>query len=113
GLAAFAFDAHFAGAGENLAGNEERQNAGDDPITRNIAAHQVVGVATVAVARIIGVVLVYADLVAGRCFLISATCPLREDTLARFILGDDLLKSGALGRRILRVGVIVVESSAV
>src|SRR4030095_14191404 len=65
-LAALALNPHFPRAGENLASDKKRQDAGDDPIPRDIAGHQVIVMATVAVASKIGVVLVKADLVAGR-----------------------------------------------
>src|SRR5215207_5021551 len=65
-LAALTFNSHFPRAGENLASDKKRQDARDDPIPWDIAGHQVIVMATVAVAGKIGVVLVKTDLVAGR-----------------------------------------------
>src|SRR5436309_14369126 len=64
-LAAFAFNPHFARAGENLASDKKRQDAGNDAIPRDIANHQVIVMATVAVTGKIGVVLIETDLVTG------------------------------------------------
>src|SRR5205814_6175235 len=112
-LAALALNPHFPRAGENLPSDEKRQDAGDNPIPRDIAGHQVIVMATIAVAGKIGVVLVKADLVAVRQFFISAACALCKDALTGLILGTDLLERCALWRRIFRVRVFVVEPRAV
>jgi hypothetical protein len=65
------------------------------------------------VAGEVGIVLVKPDFVAGRQLLISASRALGEDTLARFVLCNDLVKSCALRRGIFRVRVIVVKAGAV
>src|SRR6185369_10438098 len=76
--AAFAFNPHFPGAAKDLASDQKRQNTGNDPIPRNVAGHQVIVMATVAVPGKISVVLIKADLVPGRQFLISAACTFRK-----------------------------------
>src|SRR5437870_7813251 len=112
-LTALRFDAHLPGAGENLAGDEKRQNARNDSVPCDIAAHQAIVVTTVTVPGKVGIVLVKPNFVAGRQVLISAPRALREDTLARLVLCNDLVKSCALRRGIFRVRVIVVKPGAV
>src|SRR5438270_5437498 len=65
---ALAFDAHLSGAGENLAGDQERQNGADDAVPRHIAPHEIVVVATVTVPEEVGVVLVKANFLPARQF---------------------------------------------
>src|SRR4029453_15522932 len=55
-LAALALNPHFPRAGKNLTSDKKRQDAGDDPIPRDIAGHQVIVGATGAWAGKIGVV---------------------------------------------------------
>ena len=108
------FPAHLAGARIYLARDEERDHARDDAIPRHIAAHEIIVVATVGVADEVGIVLVEADLTAGvRELLVPAPGALFQDALAGLVLGDQLAEGGALRRRVLRVGVIVVEAGAV
>src|SRR5262245_15136947 len=64
-LAAFAFNPHLSCAGKNLASNKERQDTGNNPVPWDIASHQVIVMATVAVAGEISVVLVKPDLMVG------------------------------------------------
>src|SRR5262249_59000021 len=61
---AFAFHAHFAGAGENLAGNQKRHDRADDSVPRTFPPRQVLILATVAVPEKVGVVFVKANLLA-------------------------------------------------
>src|SRR6266404_9470758 len=81
---ALGFDAHFAGAGKNLPCNQKWKNAGDNSIPWNVAAHQIIVVATVAVTEEVGVVLVKANFLAGFEFLVPPTRAFREDAFARF-----------------------------
>ena len=60
---ALRFDTHLAGASEDLARDEKRQNARDDPVPCDLATYQVIVVTAVTVADKIGVVLVKTDFV--------------------------------------------------
>ena len=110
---AFSLHAHFAGASENLTGNQERQNRADDPVPRHIALHQIIVVAAVAVSEEIGVVFVEADFLTLRQLQIPPPRAFSENPLARFVLGHNLVERRALRRRIFRMGVIVVEARSI
>ena len=85
------FHAHLAGAGVNLPGDEKRDDAGDDAIPRDVAAHEVIVMAAVGVADEIGVVLVEANFAAGIGQLfVAAPGALLDDALAGFVLRDQL-----------------------
>ena len=62
---AFCFHSHFAGAGEDLAGDKERQHACHNAIPWQFARDQIVIVAAVTVTHEIGVVFVKPHLLLG------------------------------------------------
>src|SRR4030095_8891636 len=69
---AFRFDTHFSSACEDWAGDEERQNTGDDTIPCDVAAHQVIIVAAVTVPDKVGIVLVKPNFITGRQLMMSS-----------------------------------------
>ncbi len=110
---ALRFDAHFSGSGKNLARDQKRQDAGNEPVPRHIPAHQVVVVTTVAVPDKVGVVFVKANLAPGRKFRVSTPRALGEDAFAGLVLRDNLSERGAFRSGIFRVRVVVVKTRAV
>jgi hypothetical protein len=106
-----AFPADLARAGVELARDEERRHGVHEAFPRDDAGDEVVVVAAVAVAAEIGVVLVELDR-AGAAARDLARAFL-EQALARLVLRDDVHQRGALGRGVLGVGVVVVETRAV
>ncbi len=73
------------------------QNARDEPVPRDIAPHQIIVVAPVAVPDEIGVVLVQPHLLVRRQFQISPARALRQNPLAGFFVRDQLPQGRALG----------------
>ena len=110
---ALRFDAHLSCAGEDLACDEKRQNAGDDAVPCDPAAHQVIIVTAVTVPDKVAVVLVKTDFVAGRQFLVSTPRAFGQDALAGLVLCHDLPERRAFRSRIFRMRVVVVESGAI
>ena len=114
-LAAVLADADPAGAGDDLAGDEERREVPDDVAERGRARHQVVLVRAVRGALVVGVVLVEVDERAGRAGrrVGRAAGGLEHDPLPRLVPEHGVARVGALGRGVLRVGVVDVEPGAV
>src|ERR1700691_1367463 len=97
---------------DHLPGHEERGEVPHDVGKRRRAAHQVVLVAAVRCALIVGVVLVQLNRgTAGH--LPGPGRGLRHDPLARFIPDDGVERVRALGRRVLGVGMVYVQPGAV
>ncbi len=111
---AFGLHPHLARARENLPRDQEGQHVADHPFPRHVAVHQVIVVATVAVADEIRVVLVKPDLAAiGRELLVASPGALGHDPFARLVLRDQLAQGRAFRRRIFGVRVVVVVPRAV
>ena len=110
---AFPFDPELARAGENLPCDQKWQNARDELVPRDIAPHQVIVVAPIAMPGEVGVVLVQAHLVVWREFQISPARALSQNPLAGFLMADQLPQGRAFGGRVFRVGVIVIKPRAI
>ena len=91
---------HLAGAADELAGDQERQQHIGDPGELARAHDQVVLVAAVGVARRVGVVLeqvdVAADALVGQS-LLGVDQQVFQHPLARTVMGDQLNQAVALG----------------
>ena len=108
---------HLAGPAPDLAGDEERDQHVCHPGELALARHEVVLVATVGVARAVGVVLEQVD-VARDALLVQAELGGRQqvlqDALPRLVVGHHLADVVAFGRRVLGVRAHVeVEARAV
>ena len=113
-LRILAFDAHLARAGVNLARDQKRHDPGDNAVPRHLPAHQKIVMAAVRVADKVGVVLVKPHFLAGLGELfISPTRAFFKDALARLVLSHELPQRGALGRRVLRVRVVVIKARSI
>ena len=112
GLVARRADAHPAGAGDHLAGHQIRRQARDHRRERRLAAHQIVLVRAVRGALAVHVVLVQLQLRRPWHAGDVARGGLHHP-LARLVPDDRVQRVGALGRRILRVGVVDVQPGAV
>src|SRR5207237_8494762 len=82
---------HLAGAGKNLSRNQKRQSSGDDAIPWDIAPHQVIVVATVAVTEKVGVVFVEPDLLTACQVSIPASGAFGQNPFARFLLSHNFM----------------------
>jgi len=98
---------HLAGADDDLAANQERDEHVGQSGELALPAHQVVLVAAVGVAGAVGVVLEQVD-VAGDALLAQPPLGVHgqtlEDPLAGLVVGDQVDRAVALGAGVLRVG---------
>ncbi len=97
---------HLAGAGVDLAGDEERDQHLGVVAEVVVAAGQVVLVAAVGVAGRVGVVLEQVDRAADRLLgeaLLGRLDQLLEDALPRLVVHDQLVQRVAFGRGVLGV----------
>ena len=106
-------EAHLAGAGEHLPGDEERRQIPDDVGERGGAIHQVVLVGAVGVALAVGVVLVDRERRGRRHLLRHHLERALEDPLPRLVVDHERARRQALGRGVLGMGVIDVVASSV
>jgi len=88
---ALRFNPHLAGAGKNLSRNQKRQSSGDDVVPWDIAPHQVIVVATVAMTEKVGVIFIKPDPFAIRQVRIPASGAFGQNPFARFLLGYNLM----------------------
>ncbi len=104
-------DADPAGAAHDLAADEERREVPDDVGERRRPLHQVVLVGAVGRALVVGVVLVQHE----RVLPGDVDCSRRRDDDCSPALSHthDVARVGALGCRVLRVGVVDVQPGAV
>ena len=110
--AAVLADADPAGAGDDLAGDEERREVAHDVGERRLAPHQVVLVGAVGGALVVGVVLVQVDRRGARHHRgpAAASAMIRSPALSQRAASRGLVH---LGRGVLRVRVVDVEPGAV
>ena len=101
----------LARAREYLPRDEEGLRARRQPFPRQRAGQQVILMAAVAVAAVVGVVLVEPHRRAAR--LGEPLGAGHHHALARAVVRDQLGERGALGCAVFRVGVVVVEARAV
>src|SRR5262249_4279543 len=97
---------HFAGAREDLPGDEEWDERFSQALERHVARDQVVLVAAVGIAGRVGVVLEEQDVAGDPVFaqsLLRLVQEVLDDTLARLVVNDQLGYIVALGGRVLRV----------
>src|SRR6266536_2052461 len=108
---------HLAGAAEDLAADDERDQHVRQALELAVARHQVVLVAAVGVAGRVGVVLEQEDLAGDALFVqagLGGGQQALEDALAGLVVGDQLEHRVALGRGVLGVGADVqVQPGAV
>ena len=109
----FPLDPHCACAGEDLACDKKWNDITDDSIPGDIPAHEIVVMASVTMPNEVGIVLIKADLSLRQQLFVSPTRTLTKDALPSFLLRHNLPQRGALGRRVLRMGVVVVKTCAV
>ena len=105
-------DSDPAGAGDHLAGHQKRRQPGDDRRERRLPAHQIVLVRPVGRALAVDVVLVQLQFGRPRH---AGDVPRGglHHPLAGLVPDHRVQRVGALGRRVLRVGVVDVEPRAV
>src|SRR5581483_6419386 len=97
---------HFACATDQLAGNEERQQHVGNAGKFTGADDQIILVATVGIARRVGVVLEQVDVAAYALVgeaLLGVDQQVFQDAFAGTVVGDQLDQAVALGGRVLRV----------
>ena len=112
GLVARGPEPDAPGAGDDLAGHEERRQPGDDRRERRLAGAQVVLVRAVGGALAVDVVLVELDAPGARDGG-GALGGVLHDPLARLVPDDGPARGGHLGGGELRVRVVDVEARAV
>jgi hypothetical protein len=105
--------AEEAGAGEDLAGHEERHDVVRDLRERHGPVHEVVLVGAVGGALAVGVVLVDDHAAAAGHDLGGPRDRRLEDPFPRLVVDNELARAGAFGRRVLGMRVIDVVASAV
>lgn len=105
-------DADAAGAADDLAGDEEGGEVADDVGERRLALHEVVLMAAVGGALVVGVVLVELDGV-GAGDHGGALGGVGHDAFSGFVPDDGVAGVGALGCGVFGVGVVDVEAGAV
>ncbi len=88
---ALRFNPHLAGAGKNLSRNQKRQSSGDDAVPWDIAPHQVIIVATVAMTEKVGVIFIKPDPFAVRQVRIPASGAFGQNPFARFLLSHNFM----------------------
>ena len=88
---ALRFNPHLAGASKNLSRDQKREGARDDAVPWDVAPHQVIIVATVAMTEKVGVIFIKPDPFAVRQVRIPASGAFGQNPFARFLLGHNLM----------------------
>src|SRR5262249_31408198 len=109
--AIFLFPAEFAGATNNLACHQERDQRLAQSLPLQTAGQQIVVMATVAMAAKISVVLVKPDGVVRA--LIQIPGAVHQELVSGVVLLQMFQERTAFGRAIFRVGMVVVKTGAV
>ncbi len=107
-LGSGALHPHLSGTCENLSGDQEGQQHGEERIERGFATDEVRLVGAVRRSVVVGVVLVEGNVLSGGLGVVARDGV--QDALSRTVRGDEFPHRRAFRRGVLRMAVVVVEA---